>query len=117
MGNVIARNQLVRNLYGVLLYNAPNNGSYPKLQNSNHFAKSQIADVREFTGAVPSAGKSRRKTSSRAITPSAHGHGRAVHAVRVRPDIHRHDPPGSTELTHPRSARAPDGHETGRNGN
>ncbi|HKI19060.1 MAG TPA: hypothetical protein VKA15_14325, partial [Isosphaeraceae bacterium] len=78
VGNHIAKNQLQKNLYGVLLYNAPNNGSYLTLVNSNHFAKNGIAKVREFTGAVPSASHPSRTAATSRQEPSHH-------AVRLRP--------------------------------
>jgi hypothetical protein len=76
--NRIASNNIQKNLYGVLLFNAPDNGSYSSLKSGNRFAKNQIANVREFTGAVNSASGALRKAT--ASQPK-----RTQHAVRPRP--------------------------------
>jgi parallel beta-helix repeat protein len=103
-GNHIAKNRIQKNLYGVLLFNAPNNGSYSTLKSGNKFTKNQIANVREFTGAVNSPGGASRTA---AVSPLLPGH----QAVRPRPrpsasHFHarrlkgHHAPPRSTRFTH-----------------
>jgi len=88
VGNVIAKNQINKNLYGILLYNAPNNGasptsvSYLSLQTGNKFAKNQIAPVREFTGAAAFAKDPPLPASTTRQEPSDH----AVRP-RLRPSI------------------------------
>lgn len=80
-GNVIQGNQIgfarggsVRQSYGVLLYNAPNNAVPLKGVGANRIVGSRIANVREFTGASGTAArqttsgvKSQGRTSSRAV--------------------------------------------------
>jgi titin len=62
--NRIENNLFKNNSYGILLYNAANNGQYFTLQRSNRFGKNPIADIREFTGPVPSQSKSSSKTTT-----------------------------------------------------
>ena len=64
--NKIENNVFNRNSYGILLYNAANNGQYFTLRQTNRFMKNAIASVREFTGAVPSATKATRKATKSA---------------------------------------------------
>ncbi len=73
-GNVISANQFQRNLYGVLLYNAPNNGTYSTLVNKNGFVRNQIAKVREFTGAVPKSGQKAGHHAVRTLRRSSLAH-------------------------------------------
>ena len=64
--NQIKNNDFNNNSYGILLYNAPNNGQYFTLRQTNRYGKNTIADVREFTGAVPGATKTSRKAATSA---------------------------------------------------
>ena len=80
-GNVIQKNVFSRNVYGILLYNAPNNGQYFTLRQKNRFARNSIAEVREFSGAVPSTSK-----SSGAVSTSARKHSHRD----LRPQPRRH---------------------------
>ena len=48
--NKIQNNLFDNDAYGILLYNAANNGQYFTLQRTNKFKKNPIADIREFTG-------------------------------------------------------------------
>ena len=86
--NKIQNNLLDNNAYGILLYNAANNGQYFTLQRTNRFGKNPIADIREFTGPVPRGAHTRKQgsTSSR-----KHGH------PDVRIDAPRHQSPQSRD--------------------
>jgi large repetitive protein len=82
--NVIKGNRFNKNLYGILLYNAPNNGGGSiTLRNINRFVRNNIADVREFTGAVPatSSAAAGASTSIRAL-------GAGVSKTRPQPPSH-----------------------------
>jgi parallel beta-helix repeat protein len=120
-GNAIAKNQFTKNLYGILLYNAPNNGGgMLALRKINRFVRNNIADVREFTGDVPS-------TSNTAGRANATVQKRRHLAVRsslalaspnrpIHVRIERHDSRETTAPNHPRSATAPGDRPTGRIG-
>jgi hypothetical protein len=105
-GNAIMGNRISNNLYGILLYNAPNNsGGSITLRNINRFAKNNIANVREFTGAVPAANSSAggastnvRKRRHRAVRP---GLGFATPTLLIPLRIERHEPPEMTTPNHP----------------
>ncbi len=88
--NKIQNNLFDNNAYGILLYNAANNGQYFTLQRTNQFKKNPIADIREFTGPVPKGPRSSRKT-----TTSSREH---VHRD-VRTDLPRHHSPQSRDGT------------------
>ncbi|MGP0066722.1 MAG: right-handed parallel beta-helix repeat-containing protein [Isosphaeraceae bacterium] len=70
--NVIKKNQLVDNGYGVLLYNATNNGGYTQLLSRNTFVRDHIAKVRIFVGSL---------TASGASAPSKGNHPKRSHRV------------------------------------
>jgi hypothetical protein len=53
-GEQIAGNTLRKNQYGILLYNAPNNGGYGELTSHNHFDQFGVAPVREYIGPATS---------------------------------------------------------------
>jgi titin len=81
--NKIQKNLFDNNAYGILLFNAANNGRFFTLQRTNRFGKNPIANIREFTGAAPSAAKSSTKT---ATSSRKHGH------RDVRAEAQRHRP-------------------------
>ncbi len=74
--NRIAKNQFVDNGYGILLYNATNNGGSTQLLSQNRFKRDHIADIRVFVGSV---------TSSGTLAPSK-GHRQKRRARALRPD-------------------------------
>ncbi|MGP0066264.1 MAG: NosD domain-containing protein [Isosphaeraceae bacterium] len=76
--NKIENNVVNNNLYGILLYDAPSNGQYSTLLRTNRFGKNSIANVREFTGSVPSLSKTSRKASKEA-------HEKGHHDIHPRP--------------------------------
>jgi hypothetical protein len=81
-GNVSSQNHLEHNGYGVLLYNAANNGGYATLLQNNHFKRNGIANVREFTGSVPSSkvlSHTARSKGNKTSQPAA------IHRTRVHP--------------------------------
>jgi titin len=82
--NKIKNNLFENNAYGILLFNAPNNGQYFTLLRTNRFKKNPIANVREFTGPVPSATSSSKKTATRDRKP---GH------REIRAESRRHHSP------------------------
>ncbi len=113
--NTIEENLMFRNLYGILLYNAPNNGGGSiMLRKINVFVKNNIAAVREFTGAVPSgshtaskASTSLRKRRHQAIRPNPARLFRSISgAIRYC----------TSAPNHPRSPGAPGDRATGRIG-
>ncbi|MGP0065610.1 MAG: beta strand repeat-containing protein [Isosphaeraceae bacterium] len=74
--NSIEEDDFEDNVYGILLYNAPDNGQDLTLRHQNRFAKSLIADVREFMGSVPRATSNLVKGSK---AGRKHVHRRADH--------------------------------------
>jgi parallel beta-helix repeat protein len=90
-GNVIRQNHLEHNGYGILLYNAINNGGYATLLNRNRFVRDGIANVRIFQGAVPSGQASSHPARSKGHKSSLHVaiHRTPVHGLRTRPESHR----------------------------
>jgi hypothetical protein len=86
-GNVIRQNHLEHNGYGILLYNAINNGGYATLLNRNRFVRDGIANVRIFQGAVPSGQVSSHRARSKGHKSSLHvaSHQTRLHHLRVRP--------------------------------
>src|SRR5262249_20826942 len=90
-GNVIRQNHLEHNGYGILLYNAINNGGYATLLNRNRFVRDGIAKVRIFQGAVPSGQVSSHRARSKGHKSSRHAaiHRTRVHDLRPRPESHR----------------------------
>ena len=78
--NSIENNLFDNNSYGILLFNAPNNGQYFTLQRTNRFGKNPIARIREFSG-PPRAPAPRGITS---VSGQKHGH------RDVRPEAARH---------------------------
>ncbi len=79
--NRIKNNLFNNNSYGILLFNAANNGQYFTLLRSNRFGKNPIARVREFTGPVPRTTTGRHKA---ATSGPKQGHS------DVRPQAPRH---------------------------
>ena len=90
--NKIQNNLLDNNAYGILLYNAANNGQYFTLQRTNRFGKNPIADIREFTGPVPRGAHTR-------------GQGSTSSRVHVHRDAHTNPPRHQS----PRSRGTPEG--------
>jgi titin len=86
-GNAIAQNVLDHNTYGILLYNDTIDGSYSTLEARNRFAHSGIANIREFSGPVPSAeGASQANQSGgHKRARRAHTHPKPAHRPRHRP--------------------------------
>ena len=92
--NFIDKNRFVDNGYGILLYNATNNGGYSQLLSRNRFVRDHIANVRVFVGSVTSTGTSTHparskshhaKQSHRAVrTPSRQHHDVAVQHPPLR---------------------------------
>ena len=93
--NKIQNNFFDNNAYGILLFNAANNGQYFTLQRTNRFRKNPIADIREFTGPVTQSTGSSRKTVT---TSREHGQ------RDVRTDAPRHHSPQSRDAGEARKA-------------
>jgi titin len=53
-GEQITGNTVWKGQYGILLYNAPNNGGYGELKSHNHSHQYGVAPVREYIGHAPS---------------------------------------------------------------
>jgi len=62
--NLIAQNRLQHDGYGVLLSNATKNGRLSELRKQNQFTQNGIANIRDYTGPVPSSGNSSHSASS-----------------------------------------------------
>jgi hypothetical protein len=75
--NLIAQNRLQGNHFGIVLFNAKNNGVPSQLRKQNQFTRNGIA-VRVVTGPVPPSGNS-------SASASTHNAERVHHAQRAKP--------------------------------
>jgi parallel beta-helix repeat protein len=66
-GEAVTGNRFRKNQYGILLYNAPNNGGYGELTSRNRFDHYGVAPVREYTGpATSTRGRAKVRQAARA---------------------------------------------------